>query len=151
MTLYTTIKFIHVVLAIVAIGSNVTYALWLRRAVAEPQHAGYVLRGIKGIDDRLATPAYILLLVTGITLLFVGDIPLTTFWILAALVLYAAVIVGGLLFYTPTLRGQASLAEAGRADSTEYRALARRGTVAGSGVLLLVFAIEFLMVTKPTL
>ena len=57
MSLYTVLKFVHVVLAIVALGFNASYGLWLRRAAQEPEHAPHVLRGIKFLDDRLATPA----------------------------------------------------------------------------------------------
>ena len=148
---YSLLKFVHVALAIVAIGLNVSYGLWLRRAAAEPEHAGHVLRGIKTLDDRFATPAYVLLLFTGFGLLFLGDIPITTFWILATLVLYVGVVGGGMIFYTPTLRGQTRLAEEGKSDSDEYKRLAKRGTAVGAVIIAIVFAIEFLMVTKPTL
>jgi uncharacterized membrane protein len=151
MSLYTILKYLHVALAIIAIGFNTSYAVWLRRAAAEPDHAAYALRGIKFLDDRFATPAYILLLVTGLALLGIGGIPFTTFWILAALVLYVGVVVGGMAFYTPILRGQVALAESGRSDSDEYRRLTRRGTVVGGFLIVLVFLIEFLMVTKPTM
>jgi uncharacterized membrane protein len=151
MSFYSVLKFVHVALAIVAIGINVSYALWLRLAAREPEHSAQILRGIKSLDDRLASPAYALLLVTGFILVFVGDVALTSFWILSALGLYVGVVVGGFLFYTPTLRGQIALAEAGNSDSDEYRGLAKRGTWVGGGLILVVFTIEFLMVTKPTL
>jgi uncharacterized membrane protein len=151
MSLYAVLKYVHVALAIIAIGFNTSYALWLRRAAAEPEHAAYALRGIKFLDDRFATPAYILLLLTGFALIGIGGIPLTTFWILAALVLYVAVVVGGMVFYSPSLRGQVALAEAGRSDSEEYRRLTQRGTAVGAILIVIVFLIEFLMVTKPTL
>jgi uncharacterized membrane protein len=109
------------------------------------------LRGIKFLDDRFATPAYILLLLTGFALIGIGAIPRTTFWILAALVLYVAIVVGGMVFYSPSLRGQVALAEAGRSDSQEYRRLTQRGTAVGAILIGIVFLIEFLMVTKPTL
>lgn len=151
MSLYTLLKFGHVVLAIVALGFNASYAIWLRYATREPDHAAHILRGIKTLDDRFATPAYVLLLVTGFGLVLVGDIPLTTFWIVGALVLYAGVVVGGLVFYTPVLRAQTVLAEAGRVDSDEYRSVANRSTIIGWVLVVLVFSIEFLMVTKPNL
>jgi uncharacterized membrane protein len=106
LTLYTLLKFVHVALAIVAIGFNLSYAIWLRGPANEPAHAAHVLRGIKTLDDRFATPAYVLLLVTGFALIFEAGIPVTTFWILSALVLYVGIVVGGFIFYTPTLRGQ---------------------------------------------
>ena len=36
MTLYEFLKYIHVVLAIVAIGFNISYAIWLQRAAKDP-------------------------------------------------------------------------------------------------------------------
>ena len=151
MTLYTLLKFVHVALAIVAIGFNLSYAIWLRGAANDPAHAAHVLRGIKTLDDRFATPAYVLLLVTGFALIIEAGIPVTTFWILSALVLYVGIVVGGFIFYTPTLRRQTALAEGGQSDSEEYRRLSKRGVSIGGVLILLVFSIEFLMVTKPTL
>ncbi|MGH2673114.1 MAG: hypothetical protein ACRDHC_09065 [Actinomycetota bacterium] len=39
-----------------------------------------MLRGIKVLDDRFANPAYGLLLVTGLIMVWVGDLSLTQFW-----------------------------------------------------------------------
>lgn len=151
MTVYSVLKYVHVLLAIVAIGFNLSYGVWLRRSMAEPEHAAYVLKGIKFLDDRFATPAYILLLLTGFGLVYLGDIPLTTFWILGSLVLYGGVVVGGMIFYSPTLKKQTELASSGRAGSDIYRRLANRGLITGAAILLIVIAIEFLMVIKPTI
>jgi uncharacterized membrane protein len=81
----------------------------------------------------------------------VGDIPLSTFWIAGGLVLYVVLVLGGLFVYTPILRQQTALAEGGRSDSDEYRQLSQRGSVVGASLVILVFIIEFLMVTKPTI
>jgi uncharacterized membrane protein len=78
MGLHPYIKFVHVLLAIVAVGFNASYGIWLARAAREPAHLGHVLRGIKMLDDRFANPAYGLLLVTGLANVFIGGIPLTT-------------------------------------------------------------------------
>jgi len=151
MTLYEFLKYIHVVMAIVAIGFNISYAVWLSRAAREPEHAPHVLRGLKVLDDRFANPAYALLLITGFAMVFEADIPLDTFWIMAALVIYVLLIVVGLMFYSPVLKRQTELAEIGQADSSEYRALSKRNTSTGGILVLMVLTIEFLMVTKPTL
>jgi uncharacterized membrane protein len=151
MTLYELIKYIHVVLAIVAIGFNISYAVWLSRAANEPVHAPHILRGLKFLDDRFATPAYVLLLITGFGMVFEADIPLDTFWILASLVIYAGVIVLGMFFYSPVLRRQTEIAESGMADSNEYRQLSKRNVGIGGILVAMVLAIEFMMVTKPTL
>jgi uncharacterized membrane protein len=151
MTLYAFLKFLHVLLATVAVGFNASYGIWLARLAKEPEHAPHVLRGIKLLDDRFANPAYALLLVTGFAMLAVGGIPVSTFWIASALVLFAILAVVGLAAYTPTLRRQIAMVEAGGVDSEEYRRLAARGGIVGGVLAALVVVIVFLMVTKPTL
>jgi uncharacterized membrane protein len=148
---YEVIKFFHVLLAIVAVGYNATYGVWLARAAREPEHEGFALRGVKLLDDRFANPAYVLLLVTGLLMVWVGDLELTQFWILAALVLYAVAVGLGLLVYTPTLREQIAVLESSGPDSVEFRTLSRRGTTVGGVLAIDVIVIVFLMVTKPTL
>jgi uncharacterized membrane protein len=149
--LYLVLKWIHVLLAIVAIGANITYGIWLAQGKRHPQHLAFALRGVKILDDRIANPSYIMLLITGVALTFIGGLPLTTPWILSALVLYVILVLVGLFGYTPTLRRQVQLAEAGQVDSSEYAALAQRGTVLGIVLAVLVVAITFFMVVKPPL
>lgn len=149
--LYLVLKWLHVLLAITAVGTNITYGLWLTRAYRDPQFLPFALRTIKILDDRIANPAYALLLLTGLAMVFFGGLSLTTPWILTALVLYGAVMLIGLLGYTPTLRKQIELAETVGFKSEEYAAVAQRGTILGLLIALLVVAIIFLMVTKPQL
>jgi uncharacterized membrane protein len=147
---YTAIKFLHVLLAMTAVGFNLSYGIWLSRSAKEPEHLSHVLRGIKALDDRFANPAYALLLVTGLVMVRLGHLDLTTFWLAAALVLYAILIVLGIGVYTPTLRKQIAAFEERGAASAEYRSLATRGTVVGVILAVNVVAIVFLMVTKPS-
>jgi len=151
MSFYLAIKFLHIMLAIVAVGLNVSYGIWIARAAREPEHLSHTLRGVKFLDDRLANPAYALLLVTGIAMVLLGSLPLTTFWIDAALVFYLIAVVLGLGFYTPTLRDQIRVLEAQGADSPAYRRLATRGSVIGILTAIPVVLILLLMVFKPTL
>jgi uncharacterized membrane protein len=148
--LYVLLKYVHVVLAIVAIGFNASYGVWLTRARKEPDHALYALRGIKTLDDRFANPAYGLLLLTGVILLAVGGIPWTTAWIIIALVLYVTVVAVAVAGYSPTLRKQIAILEAEGPASDEYRRLTRRGTILGIVLAVIVLLIEFDMVVKPT-
>lgn len=149
--LYTVVKFVHILMAIVAVGFNATYGIWIARTARSPQHEAHVLRGIKVLDDRFANPAYALLLVTGLIMVFDADIPLTTFWIATALGLYVVAVILGLGVYTPTLRRQIEVLEAEGPRSATYARLATRGTVVGVVVAVDVVVIVFLMVTKPTL
>ncbi len=146
---YNALKYLHIFLAILAVGFNASYSIWLARAGKDPVHLPYTLRGIKTLDDRFANPAYALLLVTGILTALAGNIPFTIFWIAAAIALWVVMVLVGLLLYTPTLRRQIQVLEAQGADSAEYRALDRRGARLGIFLAILVAVIIFLMVFKP--
>lgn len=146
---YLILKWLHIMLAIAAIGTNLTYSVWLVRASKKPEVLPFVLRGVKILDDWIANPSYALLLVTGMGMVWIGAWPLTTTWILVSLVLYVMAVVLGLLVYTPTLRQQIKLVDGGKHDSEEYAALDRRSRLLGIVLAVLVVAIVFLMVVKP--
>jgi uncharacterized membrane protein len=149
---YEVMKYVHVLMAIVAVGFNVSYAIWLRRAAKAPQHQAYVLRGVKILDDRFANPAYGVLLLTGLIMVFTTPaLRLTTFWILLALILYVTTVVVAAAVYTPTLRKQIEALEVEGPQTARYQALARRQAVSGIVLGVIVVVIVFLMVTKPTL
>jgi uncharacterized membrane protein len=151
-TVYELLKFVHVLMAILAVGFNASYAIWLRRAAMAPEHEPFALQGIKLLDDRFANPAYGVLLLTGLTMVFTTrGLDLTTFWILLSLILYAITIGLGAAIYTPTLRKQIAELEAEGSRTPRYDALARRSTVTGIVLAVIVVGIVFLMVTKPTI
>src|SRR5712664_2631770 len=129
--LVTIIKFIHILAAIVAVGMNISYGVWIIRAQRDPSHTAFALKGIKFIDDRIANPAYGVLLVTGL--------------------LFVALIVVAATQYTPTLRNQVKLAEAGDTTSPEFSRLAKRGQTLGQALGVIVVLILAMMVFKPTL
>jgi uncharacterized membrane protein len=151
LTIYLVLKFVHVLSAIVAIGTNVTYGVWIARASRESAALPFALRGVKLLDDRIANPAYVVLLLTGFAMTGVSDMPITTPWILVSLVLFVLTFVIGLFGYTPTLRRQIAALDRGGAASPEYQALARHGSRMGGVLAVLVLAIVFLMVVKPSL
>lgn len=68
--LYLVFKWIHVLSAIAALGSNFTFAIWLASAARNPQALTYTLQTIKLIDERLSNWAYRLLLITGSIIVF---------------------------------------------------------------------------------
>jgi uncharacterized membrane protein len=150
-TFFDVMKFLHILFAIIAVGFNASYGIWLARVARHADHQGYVLRGIKVLDDRFANPAYGLLLVTGLIMVATSPFELTAFWIALALALYALAIVIGLVVYTPTLRQQIQVLEAEGSRSPEFARLSTRGRVVGILLAVDVVVIVFLMVTKPTL
>ena len=144
------IKFIHVLLAIVAVGFNASYGIWLARSATAPQATqSHVLRTIKFLDDRFANPAYGLLLITGLFMAFSAGIPFSRLWIALAIGLWLVLIFVGLGVYTPTLRDQIRVLESDGPGSEEYQRLSARGRTVGIVLAIIVVIIVFLMVTKP--
>jgi len=96
MSLILALKVIHVIAAVVAVGANVTYALWLNRAKHDPAHLTFALRGIRSLDTFVANPAYVVLGVTGPAMVLAGAFSFTQGWIIVSLVLYVVVAVLGI-------------------------------------------------------
>jgi uncharacterized membrane protein len=148
--LYTAIKLIHIMLAIAAVGLNASYAIWIARASRMSKEVNeFALRGVKFLDDRVANPAYGLLLVTGLLMVFAGPWTLTTRWIDAALVLFVVLVLMGIFGYTPALRNQIKALETEGPDSAAYKSAATRQNVIGSLFLVPIVLILYLMVFKP--
>ncbi len=145
------VKWIHVLAAVTAVGANITYGVWISRAETDPRTLPFVLRNISWIDRRIANPCYGLLLITGLTMALTIPIPLTTPWLLTALVLYVTAALLGILAYAPATRRQLALAESVGFDSPDYKSVASRSRVFGLIVTLDVVVIIFLMVVKPAL
>ena len=151
MSLFVVVKFVHVVLAIIAVGFNATYGVWLARVAREPiATQSFVLKGIKRLDDWFANPAYVLLAVTGVTMVLVGELRFTTFWIAAGIVLWAIAVALGFFVYTPTLRSQIHALETVGPDSADYKRYAANSRFLGILLAVIVVVIVFFMVTKPT-
>lgn len=148
---YVLTKWIHVLSAIAALGANITYGVWLRRAARRSDVLPFTLRTIKLIDDRLANPAYALLLVTGLAMVWLARFRLATPWILTSLVLYVALLLLGLPGFTPTLRHQIELIERDGPESQEFQDTSRRATIQGAILGVLAVVIVFMMVVKPGL
>lgn len=149
MTAFLVLKLIHIAAVIVAVGANVSYTYWLRRARADRDRLVDAIHGIRGLDRRVANPAYITVLLTGLAMATLGPFTFDLLWIRAALGLYVFIVIFGIGLYAPTMRWQ--LAEAERdPGSAAYRAAARRSNAFGLLAVGLVGVILFLMVAKPT-
>jgi uncharacterized membrane protein len=142
------LKLVHIASAIVAVGANVTYAIWMSRAHRDRDHLVFVIETIRFLDRRLALPAYVLVLITGIAMVARGAYSFTTGWIAAAIALYFVAVVVGIVAFGPTVRRQ--LAEARRDPSSPaYVDLAQRNQRLTVVTIVVVAAIVVLMVTKP--
>ena len=148
MSWYLVVKFVHVVVAIVAVGSSAASSLWLRLAMRSPTNLPFALRTTKFLDEVLTRPGLIVLLLTGLWMAATRW-TLALFWIRAGLVLVVIVLVLLYVVVGPLLRRLIRIADAeGLASSNWARSNLLFELVGGASGLIII-GIVWLMVTKP--
>ncbi len=154
---YSISLFLHIAAVVVGFGS--TYALALTFPVAlklDNRHLPYVHAFGQAVSKYLATPALVVVLVTGMYQIAEDDGRGWSFgdpWISASFLIL--IVLGGLVggYFLPTDRRLGAMVERDLANggepSEEYQRGARQsGAVGGLAGMLILVAI-FLMVTKP--
>ncbi len=147
--IYNLVVFLHIFLAVVAVGFNFSYVVWIQRGTSDPTHLNFALKGVKFLDDYLANPAYLLLAVSGAIMIAMGKAIQPYLWVAIAIYVVAMGVAYGV--YTPTLSRQIKLLAIKGADDAEYKALAARSSIIGASMGLMVVVILGLKVLKPTL
>jgi uncharacterized membrane protein len=155
---YNVSIWIHVSAAVIGFGSTFAGAVAFPLAVrAHARALPFVHEMSLAINRRLASPALLVVIVTGFYQVSKGNWKMSQFWISATLVI--AIVLGGLIgaYFVPTDKKLSAMAEREAAaagegpftPSAEYQALAQReGAIGGLAGLLIVAAL-FLMITKP--
>lgn len=150
--LFPWLLFLHVLAAIIAFGPTFAAPVVASLVAKEPQHANFFARSQMLLSKRLITPLALSLGVTGILMVIVTGIDLTSnVWLGVAIVLYVIALGFALLVQAPSGARLVELTAAPSpgGPSPELRATAavvRRG---GMVLAVLVVTIVFLMVVKP--
>ena len=145
---------IHVTAAVVGFGATFAEAVTFPVAMKlDKRHLPYVHKLQLFINQRLATPALVIILVTGIYQVSEGNFSFGDMWISTTFLI--VIVLGGLLgaYFIPTDRRlfaqvTKDLAETGE-PSKEYLADVRREGVLGTITGILIVVALFLMVVKP--
>jgi uncharacterized membrane protein len=145
---------IHVTAAVVGFGATFAEAVTFPVAMKlDKRHLPYVHKLQLFINQRLATPALVVILVTGIYQVSEGNFSFGDMWI--SFTFLIVIVLGGLLgaYFIPTDRRlfdqvTKDLAETGE-PSKGYLADVRREGVMGTITGILIVVALFLMVTKP--
>jgi hypothetical protein len=143
--------YLYLILLIVAIGPNVTSAIWIQRATVNREALPFTLKTIKVINNRIVLPAVGLALITWVAMVYVSGQSLLIPWVLLTAVFWLAAFLLGLFGYTPALRKQIALAKSIGGDSDEYRSAAWRGTIIGIAIGVIALMIILLMAFQPGL
>lgn len=96
--------FLHIAGAIVAFGPTLAFPIIGIQARREPQHANFAMRLGDVIQRRLVLPVALSMLVSGIGLMYFGEVGLRP-WLVASLVIYAAAMGLVLLVMLPNSGG----------------------------------------------
>jgi uncharacterized membrane protein len=148
--LFLMIKLVHIMLAVTAIGANLTYGVWFARANADPAAAPFAVRTIELIDSRIANPSYILLLPTGALMVWLSGLSFGTHWVAAAMILWLVAIVIAYAGYSPILRRQLAAVEREGVLSPNAQRLGVQGLTIAGVLAVIVFVIVVLMVFRPS-
>lgn len=148
-SLYAVVVFAHVLLIAVAIGINISYAIWIARGSREPGQLAFALKGVKFLDDYIANPCYLGAAATGLVLLALRGWQVEP-WLGLALALYLAAMLLAYGVYTPLLSRQIRALDGGTASIACTR-LAARSNQIGQLMGVLVVLIVLLKTLKPAL
>jgi hypothetical protein len=144
---------LHIALAIIGLGPTFTFPIWTALArKAGPEHVPFTLRALHTLITRIVAPLAILLLASGITLIFAARWDLVANeWLWIALVLYTFNIGLNLGVALPNLNAILAIVGSGEAPQrmAEIEARGRRQRLLGMTSGFLVLVILGLMVWKP--
>jgi uncharacterized membrane protein len=147
-SLYTVIKFLHILVAIIAVGSSAGSSFWLRLAMDSPANLPFALRTARFMDNFVTRPGLAVLLLTGLWMA-ATHWTLSILWVRAAIVLVVAVLVLLFTVVGPVHRRLIRAVESAGRTSPQAKRLELMFELAGGGAGLLILLVVWLMVAKP--
>ena len=149
MSVYLVVKFVHILVAIIAVGSSAGSSLWLRLAIRSPLHLSFALRSTKRLDEVVTRPGLVVIAVTGLWLA-VSRWSLGLFWVRAALILVVIVLVLLYAVVGPLLARLIHVIDNEGLATPAWKGSELLFEVFGGASGLIVVVIVWLMVTKPS-
>jgi uncharacterized membrane protein len=157
-SLYNISLFVHISAVVVGFGATFALAVGFPLALRSgAQHLAYMHDLSLAINRRLAGPAFLLILITGIYQTADADWGFDSFWISATFLILIALGALNGVYFTPTdrklgamVRSEIQAAGGGNVElSQDYLRQANREGMIGAIAGLLILLAVLLMVTKP--
>jgi uncharacterized membrane protein len=155
--IYLTLKFLHIVGAILFVGNITTGVFWKAHAdkSRDPKIIAHALDGIVRSDRIFTLPGVIIILVSGFAAAIVAGYPLLrTAWVAGGIVLFT---ITGIVFMARIAPIQRQMRDLARSSSSQaefdwaaYERLSRGWAIWGSIALVAPALAAAIMVYKPT-
>lgn len=149
----TPLRYLHILAAMVYVAGYMGAALLSATAARASDRTVrlWTLRQSNFFSSRILTPGFIAAGILGVATALAFGYPLTSGWVLWALILYVVSMALGIAFWAPL--GKKLLATAQEADESRYLAIARQPSITAFAVVdtLILLALIWLMVARPAL
>lgn len=155
MNTYLMLKWLHILSSVVLVGTGFgsAYYMFFANRSGSVAAQAEVARLVVRADWWFTTPAIIVQLTSGLLLAHMGGWPLTTPWLLAALLLFffaGACWLPVVWLQIDMARMARQAADAGTALPARYRSRQRWWEVLGYPAFLAMLVVYYLMVAKPS-
>jgi len=144
---YIGFKFIHVLIAITALGTGAALGILLAFFARHPTHGAFVLRTVRTLLYWVVIPGYVLMLITGMWTAHLGAL-LDARWTEAAMNLWGVGAICIALTAVGVHRHIASL-DSTNPSSLTHRRAALLWKISGVSAGIVILAMIYLMVFKP--
>jgi uncharacterized membrane protein len=148
---YELLQFVHVAAAIVWVGGAAMIQFFALRTIgsSDPLRLVAFIRDAETIANRALVPSALVVIVFGFLLVWDGPYEIGMTWIWLALVLFGLSFVLGTFVLTPEGKRIRNLIDTEGPESPAAQARIKRVVNLSRIDLVILFAIVFLMVTKP--
>jgi uncharacterized membrane protein len=149
--LYTTLKFLHILLTIIAVGFSMTFGLILSRAAKASQDGRelkYALTTVR-MMSMIANICFLLVVLLGVGMMHVQGLSWEPKWIHGSAALFLIAFALGVFVMAPMMRRRIAILESRGAFDPEFIRLSKRSAILGGILSLITLTIIWLMVAKP--
>jgi len=149
--LYLVLKFAHIVLAIIAVGFTSTFGLLSVRAANIDGDGREMIFALKAIAlmSNIAHACFLLLLATGLWMIWDVGYPFTFTWIYLSLILFTVAFLAGTFVMIPSAKRRIAILSERGPDDPEFVALSERAAKLGPALSIIAIILILLMVAKP--
>lgn len=149
--LYNTLKFLHILLTIIAVGYVMTFGLILSRAEKadrDGRELKYALKTVR-LMSTIANVCFVLVALLGVGLVQVGGLSWAPIWIHGSAALFLIAFSLGIFVLGPMGKRRLAILESRGPSDPEFIKLSKRSAMLGGLAGLITLTIIWMMVAKP--